>query len=143
MADISLYILCLRDVFWEDLAEEVREAQAKGDQVLIMMDVNKDVKGPTTKKNIKTMGLVKAIMTLHMSKLPPTHQRGQDPIDGIFLSPWLLEGAQGGYLEFDDEMGSNHRGLWLDIPDLALFGETLNNYTPAKQDDSNAKNQEL
>jgi len=78
------------------------------------------------------MGLVEAIMTLHKSKPSQTCQRGQDPIDGIFLSPLLLEGAQGCYLEFDDGLGSAHRGLWLNLPVIALFGETLNNYIPAR-----------
>jgi len=57
-------------VFWEDLAEDIEEAQAEGDQVLLLMDINKDVKGPMTKKYIKAMGLVEAIMTLHKSKPP-------------------------------------------------------------------------
>ncbi len=78
------------------------------------------------------MGLVDAIMFLRKSKPPPTHQRGQDPIDGIFLSPLLLKGAQGGYLAFDNGLGSNHRGIWLDIPDIALYGENLHTYTAVK-----------
>jgi len=123
---------CPRDMFWEDLVEEVSKAQAEGGQVLIMLDINKDMKGLTTKQKIKTMGLVEAITTLHKSKPPPTHQRGQDPIDGIFLSPSLLEGTQGGYLEFDSRLGSDHRGLWLNIPKVALFGDTLNIYILAK-----------
>jgi len=34
-------------VFWDDLVEEVTEAQAGGDQVMILMDINKDVEGLT------------------------------------------------------------------------------------------------
>jgi len=40
---------CLRDVFWEDLLTKVQEAQAEGEQVIIMADINDDVKGPETK----------------------------------------------------------------------------------------------
>jgi len=44
---------CPREAFWKDLVEEVIEAQAEGDQVMILMDVNKDIKGPATTKTIK------------------------------------------------------------------------------------------
>jgi len=38
-----------RDAFWEDLIMEVQEAQAEG-EIIIMADINKDVKGPETQK---------------------------------------------------------------------------------------------
>jgi len=37
-------------VFWDNLVEEVTEVQAEGDQVIILMDVNKDIKGRMTQK---------------------------------------------------------------------------------------------
>jgi len=48
------------------------------------------------------------------------------------VSPLLLEGAKVGYLAFDNGMGSDHWGMWLDIPATALFGDTLQHYTLAK-----------
>jgi len=122
---------CLRDVFWEDLIAEVQEAQVEGEQIIIMADINEDIKGPVTKKYICQIGLVEALMTLHKTKPPQTHQRGQEPIDRIFLSESLLEGAKGGYLEFDNGLGSDHRGIWL-LPAANLFGDPNINYTPAK-----------
>jgi len=43
-------------MFWEDPVMQVTEAQAKGDQVIIVADVNEDVKGTITKKHIRKMG---------------------------------------------------------------------------------------
>jgi len=69
---------------------------------------------------------------LYRTKPPLTHQRGQEPIDRIFILESILEGAKGGYLEFDDSLGSDHRGIWLDIPAIDLFGDPNINFTPAK-----------
>jgi len=70
-------------------------------------------------------------MHLHKTKPLPTHQRVKEPIDGIFLSPSLLEGAKEVYLAFDDGMESDHWGIWLDIQAFKLFSGTLQQYTPA------------
>jgi len=78
--------------FWEDLIKEVEEAQVQGDQVIVLADVNKDMKGTTTQKQLRKMGLVEAITTLHKEIPPPTHQHGQSPINGIFVSPVPLDG---------------------------------------------------
>jgi len=50
LAKIQKTHKCSRDVFWDNLVEEVTEAQAKGDQVIILMDANKDIKGRMTQK---------------------------------------------------------------------------------------------
>jgi len=123
---------CPRDVFWEDLIKEVEEAQATGDQVIVLADVNQDVRGITTQKQLRRMGLLEANSYLHKEKPPPTHQCGQSLIDGIFVSPILLEGARGGYLVFDKGLGSDHQSLWLDIQGNTLWGTAPHQNTPAK-----------
>jgi len=60
--------------------------------------------------------LVEAIAALHGKSPLPTHQRGSKAIDGIFLSPSLLEEAQGGFLDFGEATVSDHRAVWIDIP---------------------------
>jgi len=37
-----------------------------------------------------------------------------------------------GYLAFNKGLGSNHQGLWLDIPASALWGTLQHHYTLAK-----------
>jgi len=51
LAKINKTHKCLREVFWDDLADKVKEAQA-----MLLMDINEDVKDQT-KKYIKAMGL--------------------------------------------------------------------------------------
>jgi len=92
------------------------------DLVIVLADVNKDIKGTTTQKHLRKMGLVEVITFLHKETPPPTHQHGQSPIDGIFVSPVLLDGAQGEYLAFDEGLGSDHQGLWLNILASMLWG---------------------
>ncbi len=123
---------CPRDVFWEDLSTEVTEAQALGDIVIVMADVNDDVKGPTTQKQLRRMGLIKAITFLHKENPLNTHQRGQALIDRIFVSPILLDGARGGYLAFDNRLGSDHCCIWMDIRASTLWGMDQDQQTWAK-----------
>jgi len=59
--------------------------------VIVLADVNKDMKGTITQKHSRKLGLVDMITHLHKAK-NPTHQRGQFPIDRIFVSPVLLDG---------------------------------------------------
>jgi len=96
------------------------------------VDANEDIKGTTTQKHLRCMGLVEAITFLHKEIPPPTHQCGQSPINGIFVSPILLDGARGGYLAFDEGLGSHHRGLWMDIPASMLWGMAQYQQTWAK-----------
>jgi len=130
---------CPWDVFWEDLTKEVEEAQVQGNLVILMADVNKDVKGTTTQKHLRQMGLVEVITFLHKEIPPPTHQCRQSLIDSIFVSLILLEGARGGYLAFDKGLGSNHQGLWMDILASTLWGMAQYQQTWAKVYDCNAK----
>jgi len=57
--------------------------------------------------------VLEAITMLH--ETTPTHQHGQVPIDGTFVSPTILDQARGGYLEFNDGLESDQKGLWVDM----------------------------
>jgi len=133
LSTINMSHKCPWDVFWEDLTIEVAEAQSQGDIVIVMADVNEDIKGTTTQKQLRHMGLVEAITFLHKETLPNIHQQhGQVLIDGIFVSPILLDGARGGYLAFDDILGSDHCSIWMDIPASILWGMAQYQQTQAK-----------
>ena len=69
-----------------------------------------------------TNGLVESICEMHgYDEAPITHTRSfQHPLDGIFCSP-KLKGIQGGYLSFE-ALGGDHRGLWIDIPKILIYG---------------------
>jgi len=54
------------------------------------------------------------------------------PINGIFLAPSLLEGARGGYFAFSEGLGSDHQGIWQDIPASVLWGTKHPTIHPSK-----------
>jgi len=106
---------CPRDKLLADLKEAIAMWQAEGDQVLILADMNEDVNAPMIRQFCDELHLVEAISTLHGPAQKPTHQRGRRAIDGIYMSRSLLHGARGGFLQFGDVMGSDHRAVWVDI----------------------------
>jgi len=120
------------DSFWKDISKEIRDTQSDGDLILVLANINKDVQGTMTQEHLRKLGLVEAVTKLHMSKPPPTHQWGQVPIDGIFITPILMDQIRGGYMAFNEGMGSDHRGIWIDIPGQHLFGTMEHNFTLAK-----------
>jgi len=106
---------CPREKLLADLKEEVALWQAEGDQVIILADMNDDVNAAAIQHFCEELHLVEAISTLHGPAQKPTHQRGRQAIDGIYMSRSLLQGARGGFLQFGDVMGSDHRAVWVDI----------------------------
>jgi len=107
---------CPKAIFLSDLATEIQQWQEEGDKVIVLVDMNKDVLSSDINKFFQTTHLVEAIAALHGKSPIPTHQKGSKAIDGIFLSPSLLEEAQGGILDFGEAMISDHRAVWMDIP---------------------------
>ena len=86
-----------------------------------MGDMNDHVGGDTITNFADSLNLREAILEKHSATkgYVPTWQRGNDPIDGIFISP-TLHITQGGYLPFGESPG-DHRAIWVTIQyDLAL-----------------------
>ena len=67
-------------------------------------------------------GLVEIICEQHgYEAAQHTHTRSKDsPIDGIYCTPHR-HASKSGYLSFST-LGGDHRGLWVDIPAVLLFG---------------------
>jgi len=66
-----------------------------------------------------TVGLADCPTTQHQQP-PAMHNRGSNPIDGIFLPISLLDHCQSSYLAFGNAVPSNHQVLWLDIPSQCI-----------------------
>ena len=71
---------------------------------------------------MQDQGLVDSIAEIHnYDTIPITHTRSKDaPLDGIFCSP-NIKGSLGGFFSFG-ALGGNHQGLWIDIPQILLYG---------------------
>jgi len=89
--------------------------QAEGDTVILVADMNKDVRVPAIQDMLRAVGLVDG-PTMQHSSPPATYNRGMNPIDGIFIPINLVDQCSSGYLEFGAAVPSDHRALWLDIP---------------------------
>jgi len=85
-------------------------------------DFNDNTSQVAFKRRFQELGLVNALVHLHGQPTWPTHNRGSNPIDAIYISPELLHGVMGGYLRFNEGLLSDHRGLWLDLQMEVVFG---------------------
>jgi len=106
---------CPRDAILIDLEKEITCWQDEGDHIIILTDFNDDITAPETCRWAARLGLVEALTWLYPTSPPPTYQRGQRSIDGIFIAPQLLAMAAGGYRSFGDAVPSDHRAIWLDL----------------------------
>ena len=109
-----------RMLFWSDLSMLIKEKQNENKAIILMGDFNSDFN--ELQEWMLTNGLVESICEMHgYDQAPITHTRSnKHPIDGIFCSP-KLKGTQGGYLSFQ-ALGGDHRGIWIDIPKLLVYG---------------------
>ena len=94
--------------------------KADGEQLIISGDWNKDVTGVNITEWMQLFDLRELVTGLHQGQPPPTHNRGKDPIDGIFGTSDIAPTAAG-YLAFDHIPG-DHRGVWVDIPNEQVLG---------------------
>ena len=98
--------ICPRTSFFVDLKQEVETWIQDGDQVVLMLDVNADIRSVS---EIAEMGLVDALTHRHGPGCPATFQEGTSPIDGVFVTPGLLHQRCGvlafGYLAIIGQCG--------------------------------------
>ena len=95
----------------------------QGHNLIVMGDFNSE--HSNLKRWIQDLGLVDLMEQKH-GACPKTHIRSKDaPIDCIFGSVDLAIN-QGGFLSFS-KLLSDHRGVWVDIPKLLIYG-----YNPPK-----------
>ena len=111
-----------RDAILEDLDIAVKSYHDAGEQVILMMDCNEDVRSPFIKETMQAMGLTEAITRDREDDAQATHQTNTNgiPIDGIFMSA-SLSILRGGYLPFG-VFDSDHRAIWIDVTNANLFG---------------------
>ena len=113
-----------RAALYEDLFMECTEWMDEGDQLIIGIDANEDVRIGATAEFFQTLGMREAILDKHSQSSPPaTHNRNnqRQPIDGLFVTPGL-QAVAAGYSAFGDGCPSDHRVLWADFTYTDAFG---------------------
>jgi hypothetical protein len=117
--------ICPREAFTRDLCEELNLWLVMGDQVVIALDSNDDMKQGMVEKAFCGRNLCKVIMEWHGQNAPPMTDNGLRVINGIWVTP-LIRIKQGGYLVGGEAMPqTNHRVLWIDITYKSMYGHTL------------------
>ena len=113
---------CPREIFTADLCKEIVEWLETGDQLVIGLDANEDVRNGGFLARLAQLGLQETIIAQHGNDAPATYKRGSVPIDGLYVSR-SLRGLKCGYLPFHEQF--DHRALWIDIPNTIAFGHNI------------------
>lgn len=116
--------------FWLDLGKDILKWKAKGEQLILAGDWNENITGHNITEWMELFGLKEAVTELHPGTPPPTYHRGSEPIDGIFVSKELSP-SRSGYLDFG-ELPGDHRGIWIDIPNIQVLGYKMKDIIKAK-----------
>ena len=114
-----------REAFFEDLDTEIQMWTLAGDQIILGMDVNEDIRHPDIIKWRDKWSLVEPLHNAHGNINVATcrSNESQTPIDTIWITPGLTITQTGmtGFGEMD--LGSaDHRMLWIDVNQESMFG---------------------
>ena len=112
-----------RQKFDKDLIQLLRKWTEQGDQIILGMDNNEDVRNSTLTRAMMTLGMREVILEKHRKhQAPPaTYNRGNDPIDGIWCTPGITP-IRAGYTSFQQFYDSDHRMLWVDVTKQDILG---------------------
>jgi hypothetical protein len=118
---------CPRKAFLEDLCSEIELYKADGDNIVLMLDGNDDMRRGDLYNAFSACHLRECIPEKHGNKAVNMYRRNTRniPIDGIWLSP-SLEIKIGGYFKFDAVFpGTDHCTIWIDISYSMAFGHNM------------------
>jgi hypothetical protein len=103
---------------------ECTEWMDEGDQLIIDIDANEDVRTGAKAEFFQTLGMREAILDKHTQSSPPaTHNRNnqRQPIDGLFVRPGL-QAVAAGYSTFGAGCPSDHQVIWANFTYTDAFG---------------------
>ncbi len=118
---------CPRAAFLDDLCSTINEAKEEGDNIIVMLDGNDDMRKGAIHQALSQCQLREAVISKHGPNTPFTHRRNKQnvPIDGIWLTP-SLEISACGFKEFDAVFpGTDHRTIWLELSFITAFGHNM------------------
>jgi hypothetical protein len=108
------------DLFDQQLGLFIEQCLETGEQVILGIDVNEDIRFGKFSAKMKTLGLTEICTHKHGTNTPSTYARGSQPIDAIYVSATILDSACG-YLP----VTCDHRVLWIDVPVQTILGRGL------------------
>ena len=91
-----------REAFLTDLAQQLNEWRKAGEHLILLCDMNEDVRNPRIQQFLQEVGMKDLLLDQYGDKVAPrTHIRGSAPIDGIFATS-AVDILRGGYCAFDE-----------------------------------------
>jgi hypothetical protein len=109
----------------DELSKFVEQCLLNGEQLVLGIDANKNIRNGTFNKCMQEIGRVEICTQRHGRGGPSTYARGTTPIDGIYVSPSLLNSACG-YLP----VTCDHRVLWIDLDIDTTLGRPIPTSAP-------------
>ena len=126
-----------RKRFDDDLCEEIKEWMNIGDNIVLGIDMNEDVRTSELARKLKWIGLRGGVLSNHSNESPPaTFNRNENrtPIDAIFVSA-AVQISRSGYTPFDSPSPSapsdGHRMMWIEIDCYSILGKDVPSSTQA------------
>ena len=116
---------CPRELFLNDLTEEIKKWKNMGDSIIIMGDFNQDVRSRKMrdwKEELELEDLLLERVEREGVKLN-TYSGGHAPIDSIMCTQGI-EVRKAGYLEFGEGVG-DHRPIFIDITISSTLGVNI------------------
>ena len=113
-----------RQAFLEDLATQLQHWRHEGNEIILGIDANDDLRNGVVTKRLANLGMREVILERHQHRGTQNtfHMNKRNkPIDGIFASSGVRVIASG-YFDFSEAYPSTHRALWADIS-VESFGD--------------------
>jgi len=116
-----------RERLVDDMIAFVRSNQAEGHEIIVMGDINENVRNLHPRKGMGRLLRTCQLQDVHQQHPhTATHANGNDPIDCILGSPLIADCVRrSGYTAFYETHSSDHRGLFVDV-DVGTFFESNN-----------------
>jgi len=118
---------CPRQAFVEDLQLFLQECLEAGDQIVLALDGNCNMRDSDLQCMLKRLSMLEILISTFGNSGPATSKRNSSavPIDGIWTTPGKKMEA-GGYFKFDEVfMNTDHRCLWIDVSFINAFGHNM------------------
>ena len=132
-----------KKLFQDDLCAALRMWRSQGERIILLMDANDNVHDGKLTRRLAEEGLdlTEAVHAQTEERGPNTHNRGSEPIDGIWYTP-ELELVSASYLPFDGSLG-DHRPVVADFTQRSVLGTNLPRVVPVKARRLNSKVQRI
>jgi hypothetical protein len=123
---------CPLIIFDQDLEQQLQEWLQAGEQLIIGIDANEDIRQGQIHTMMDRLGLRDSILSMFPHQTPPeTNLKNNHrcPIDAIFTTPGIHP-TTGGYTPYFQLAFSDHRGMFITVPYDSCLGHNLPDIPP-------------